>query len=95
MNSFNIFYTTAFKKDLKKFKNKSIDFELIRNCVQRLAEGGYEKIPEIMKPHLLKGNYANYWECHIKPDLLLIWRQNDEYHKIELARIGNHSDLFG
>ncbi|MDO4426646.1 MAG: type II toxin-antitoxin system YafQ family toxin [Moraxella sp.] len=26
------------------------------------------------RPHLLSGNYSGFWECHIKPDWLLIYQ---------------------
>lgn len=62
---------------------------------QYLMDDGINGIPEKMKPHQLKGNYKNHWECHILPDLLLIWLQFDEETKqIHLIRIGSHSEIF-
>ena len=51
-------------------------------------------IPEEYNPHPLKGNWKNFMECHVKNDTLLIWfdKEND---KIELVRLGSHSELFG
>ncbi len=46
------------------------------------------------RPHKLTGNYKGFWECHIQPDWLLIWFQDDEKETIELTRTGTHSDLF-
>ncbi|EOX4300638.1 TPA: type II toxin-antitoxin system YafQ family toxin, partial [Vibrio cholerae] len=38
------------------------------------------------------GNWVGFRDCHIKPDLVLIYRVfNDQ---LQLARIGSHSDLF-
>lgn len=34
-----------------------------------------------------------YRECHIKPDLLLIYRKVDD-DRLVLARLGSHSELF-
>jgi mRNA interferase YafQ len=53
-----------------------------------------EKLPTKFKPHLLKGNYQGYWECHIQPDWLLIWKQDETIKLITLTRTGSHSDLF-
>ena len=53
------------------------------------------KLPRKYKPHILSGNYIGYWECNIKPDWLLLWRQNDQTKVIELVRTETHSDLFG
>jgi len=48
-----------------------------------------------MKPHTLIGNYKGAWECHIFPDLLLIWEQKyDPVNEIHLIRVGSHSELF-
>lgn len=48
-----------------------------------------------MKPHKLTGNYSGYFECHIEPDLLIIWLQYDEERKeIYLVRLGSHAELF-
>jgi len=52
------------------------------------------KLPRRFKSHTLSGKYKGFWECHIKPDWLLIWRQNDLTKVIELTRTGTHSDLF-
>lgn len=49
-----------------------------------------------MNPHSLKGNYEGYLECHIEPDLLIIWLQYDkETKEILMVRLGSHSELFG
>ncbi|SJM94093.1 YafQ family addiction module toxin component (fragment) [Crenothrix polyspora] len=36
----------------------------------------------------------NFRECHIKPNLLLIYAKPDS-ESLVLARLGSHSDLFG
>ena len=51
-------------------------------------------VPAKNKPHKLTGSYKGFWECHIQPDWLLIWFQNDKEKIIELTRTGTHSDLF-
>lgn len=55
---------------------------------------GCNPVPIKMKPHKLIGNYKDCLECHILPDLLLIWEQDDEAKEIHLLNIGLHSDLF-
>jgi mRNA interferase YafQ len=50
-------------------------------------------LPESYRDHALSGNWNGYRECHIKPDLLLIYRKPDD-STLRLARIGSHSDLF-
>ncbi len=87
-------FTTKFKKDLKKIKNNKKDFELAVSILKILGESSVIAIPKIMKPRKLTGNYKNNWECHIKPDLLIIWIQIESPKIIKLVRIGSHSELF-
>lgn len=42
--------------------------------------------------HPLSGNWVNHRECHLKPDMLLIYKIDDEY--LFLERLGSHSELF-
>lgn len=46
------------------------------------------------RDHDLSGDWAGYRECHVKPDLLLIYRKS-EPDTLRLARLGSHSELFG
>jgi mRNA interferase YafQ len=91
---YNINYTSAFKKDLKKYTKKLAYFGYIQQCIKFLENGGNENIPAQMRPHLLIGNYKDCWECHIKPDLLLIWQQDETTQNISIIRVGSHSNLF-
>lgn len=47
------------------------------------------KLPQKYKTHRLIGNYEGFLECHLKPDWLLIWEQNEETKTIYLAPNGN------
>lgn len=91
---YQLFPTTKFRKDLKKVKNNRKDFESAALVLKTLELNGVEAIPTSMKPHKLSGEYNDNWECHIKPDLLIIWIQIEEPGIIKLVRIGSHSDLF-
>lgn len=87
--------TTQFKKDFKRYKNDKKKSDKILEVLELLKNGGVNNIPQSMKPHFLVGNYAGHLECHIEPDLLLIWLQYDEENKqIVLVRLGSHSELF-
>ncbi|MBK1619932.1 type II toxin-antitoxin system mRNA interferase toxin, RelE/StbE family [Lamprobacter modestohalophilus] len=46
------------------------------------------------RDHDLTGDWSGYRECHIKPDLLLIYRREGD-DRLILARLGSHSELFG
>ena len=53
-----------------------------------------EELEEKYKDHNLIGNYLGCRECHIKPDLLLIYRVDDDILELALVRVGSHSKLF-
>jgi mRNA interferase YafQ len=42
--------------------------------------------------HALVGNWKGFRDCHIKPDLVLIYRTHEDC--LQLARIGSHNDVF-
>lgn len=88
---YQIKQTTKFKKQIKKHQS---DKEIIVKILNILQNFGAEGLPLAFKPHKLKGNFNGFWECHIKPDLLLVWNQSDESKTIYLLLIGSHAQLF-
>ena len=87
---YQIFRTTSFKKDYKKLsqKNKNI----LKEVIIKLANN--ETLEEKYKDHKLIGDYLGCRECHVKPDLLLIYRIDNQVLELALVRIGNHPHLF-
>ena len=65
---------------------------MLDKVLTALAETG--TVPPNHKPHVLSGKLKGYWECHIKPDWLLIWIKNEDQKTITLIGTGTHSDLF-
>lgn len=92
---FEIDITGSFKKDLKTLKKRSLtDFETLRFFIKNLSEMGFDGIDKKHNPHKLKGKFIKHYECHVMPDLLLIWLEDKAELKITLIRTGSHSDLF-
>lgn len=89
---YDVVFESKFKKDYKLAIKRGLNISLLEEVLLKLRSDG--KLPSKYKPHLLKGNYKGYWECHIKPDWLLIWKQDDEICLVTLTRTGTHSDLF-
>jgi mRNA interferase YafQ len=89
---YSIEYTNKFDKDLKKIIKRGYDTNLIKSVIDQLATHG--KLPASYKPHKLKGDYLGAWECHIKPDWLLVWRQDNDKLILLMLATGTHSDLF-
>jgi mRNA interferase YafQ len=88
--------SSAFKRDYKRVKatprhSKDID-SLVSTVVTLLLLD--QALPESNRDHALSGDWAGYRECHLKPDLLLIYRKPDA-DTLRLARLGSHSELFG
>jgi len=88
---YTIFRTTSFKKGFKKLSEKNQDKLLL--VVEKLSSG--EILDAKYKDHALIGNFLGCRECHIKPDLLLIYRISDEILELALIEVGAHSELFG
>lgn len=79
--------TNTFKRDFKK--HGDLDTVLIEILYLLLND---KPLPQQYKDHELIGNWKGFRECHIKPDLLLIYRKYNDY--LQLVRLGSHSDLF-
>lgn len=83
--------TTQYKKDFKKYKNDRVKVAKLFEIVSLLE---HEKpLPRSCNAHKLIGNYAGCWECHVGPDFLLIWVDEEE-KIVHLVRLGSHSELF-
>lgn len=89
---YSVKYSTLFKKSFKKCLKGGCDAELFRKVIAILGETG--SLPKEYKPHPLKGDYKGCMECHITPDWLLVWKQNDKDLILLLVDIGSHSDIF-
>lgn len=87
--------TNAFKRDFKREKSGQHrrDFDaLISTTISLLAED--KPLPDKNRDHALGGKWRDHRECHLKPDLLLIYRKPNA-EVLQLVRLGSHSELFG
>ncbi|MBS9775019.1 MAG: type II toxin-antitoxin system YafQ family toxin [Tenacibaculum sp.] len=78
--------TRAFEKDFKKVGLIAPLIDVLHYLINGV------KLPAKYRDHALKGNYAMFRECHIKPDLLLIYYVEDNV--LKLVRLASHSELF-
>lgn len=86
-------YTGQFKKDFKrenKGKYKAILEGELMTVVRLLAAD--QPLEPRHRDHALTGNWQDHRDCHVKPDLLLIYCKPDE-HTLSLVRLGSHSEL--
>jgi len=88
--------SSAFKRDFKRVKatpRHAHDVDALVLAAVRLLAAD-QLLPEGNRDHPLSGDWAGYRECHLKPDLLLVYRKLGE-DVLKLARLGSHSELFG
>jgi mRNA interferase YafQ len=88
---YEIFRTSSFKKDYKKLSNT--DKSILKEVITLLVNG--KKLDSKYKDHQLIENYLGCRECHLKPNLLLIYRIENDILELALTRVGSHSKLFG
>jgi mRNA interferase YafQ len=86
--------TSRFKRDYKRIRASQYGKEIERILPDVLAMLLADQVlPQRYRDHALIGEYQDCRECHIKPDLLLIYRKVGT-GILELTRLGSHSDLF-
>ena len=90
---YNLRYSVSFKKGFKKTKRNSrfilSEFEQIAND---LING--KSLDKKYQNHKLHGEWNRCYECHLAPDILLIYEVNREEGIVCMYRIGSHSELF-
>lgn len=83
-------FSNAFKRDFKKYPALALSTRWIEALCCICSE---QTLPPKFCDHALTGNWHGFRDCHIEPDLVLIYRHKED--TVELARIGTHSALFG
>ena len=62
----------------------------VRLVVSKLSED--EPLEIRFKDHALTGKWKNHRDCHLRPDLVLIYTKPDD-ERLVLVRLGSHSQL--
>ena len=83
-------YSRQFKQDVKTAQKRHKDISKLKDAISSLVEE--RELAHRRKDHPLRGHFADYRECHIEPDWLLIYKVAPG--KILFVRTGTHSDLF-
>lgn len=83
-------YQRAFEKDVKKAKKRNKDLSKLKDVITDLINE--KELPPKFRNHKLQGNFTGYFECHVEPDWLLIYKVDK--NNIFFVRTGTHSDLF-
>lgn len=86
--------TNAFRRDYKRqlrgLHRRDLE-ALLTSAISLLVED--KPLAEKNRDHALAGEWRDFRECHLKPDLLLIYRKVDA-DVLQLVRLGSHSELF-
>jgi mRNA interferase YafQ len=79
--------TSQFKRDFKK--HGVVDTALVEVLYKLLTN---EQLPQKYADHALSGEWADHRDCHLRPDLVLIYRLPDDA-TLQLVRLGSHSEI--
>lgn len=86
-------WTGRFKKDYKREKKgrhrASLDRDLSAVLSSLVSD---EPLPAKYRDHALTGDWKDHRDCHLRPDLVLIYRKPDA-ETLQLVRLGSHSEL--
>jgi mRNA interferase YafQ len=87
--------STRFKRDYKREAKgryrATLDADLMPVLVALASD---EVLDPRYQDHGLTGDWIGYRDCHVKPDLVLIYGKPDDA-TLRLARLGSHSEVFG
>ena len=82
-------FGNAFRRDLKLCRKRGVRLDRLDGAIDLLRAD--TALPVSYHSHKLQGKWR-VWECHILPDLLLIYDFDEA--SVTLIRLGSHSDFF-
>ena len=86
-------YSSRFKRDYRREKSGRLGRKLDSILVEVVDLLAVDKpLPRRNFDHPLTGDWNDHRDCHIRPDLVLIYRKPDPA-SLELVRLGSHSEL--
>jgi len=87
-------FTKRFKKSTRKIiRSGNIKREHLESLIDLLASG--KNIDPKYRDHALVGDFLGYRECHLKPNVLLVYKIEKKILVLILINIGSHAELFG
>ena len=78
-----------YKRECKGQYAKTLDRDLVALLTALLNDIPLE--PRY-RDHALSGNWNDHRDCHVRPDLVLIYRKPDR-DLLQLVRLGSHAEL--
>lgn len=89
---YQVRYSRTFQKGLKKLKNNQEILEHTEAIILKLAND--ESLEPNYKDYKLSGKYEGFRECHILPNLLLIYQKQESLLILSRIALGSHSEVF-
>jgi mRNA interferase YafQ len=87
-----IHFSRQFKKDYKKILRNKKALRCLQEVISILAQN--KILDKKYYNHFLKGAYQEYQECHVLPDLLLIYKIDNNRLALFLIRVSTHLKIF-
>ena len=85
--------TSRFKRDFKRETKGRHQATLVDDFVDIVtALANDQPLADKHNDHALTGDWKGHRDCHVKPDLVLIYRKPDK-DTLQLIRLGSHSEL--
>ena len=82
-------FTRDYKRELKGRFAKTLDADFNAVLALLLVDAS---LPPKYRDHQLSGSWSGHRDCHVHPDLVLIYRKPDTTY-LDLVRLGSHSEL--
>lgn len=86
-------YQPTFKRDFHRALRRGKDPAKIQAVVKLLCSG--TPLPPALRDHALKGKWTGFRDCHVEPDLVLVYRIVHDQLELVCVHLGTHADLFG
>jgi len=91
---YQIAYAQSARRSLKRLRRSGSFKEAIFK--ELLVLFVHDKsLPVQFQDHALQGSFTEYRECHLGPNLLLLYERDEVLKIITIANIGTHPELFG
>lgn len=78
-----------YKRELKGQHRATLEGDLVEALKMLVSD---VPLAERYHDHALTGDWKDFRDCHIKPDLVMIYRKPDD-ECLLLVRLGSHSEL--
>ena len=87
------FLKKSFIRDFRLALKRGKSRQKIEAAIELLC--AQKPLPPAFRDHALKGKWSGYRDCHVEPDLVLVYRIVNDQLLLVCVRIGSHADLFG